>query len=216
MPATLREQLIHHQSALRQCTLCPDMIRPVITGQAVSSPILLIGQAPGIHEAKVQRPFGWTAGKTLFSWFASIGMDEAQCRERVYMAAVCRCFPGKKVNKTGKVGGDRVPSAEEVARCRPWLDAELQLLQPELILLVGKLAISQFMPVTPLSKVVGQTHTRTIHGRALDMIPLPHPSGLSTWFRTEPGKTLLQQALTTLAAHPAWQTALNLRTMPPL
>ena len=59
------------------------MIRPVITGEPVLSPIPSIGQAPGIHEAKVMRPFGWTAGKTLFKWFEQIGVEEETFRQRV-------------------------------------------------------------------------------------------------------------------------------------
>lgn len=198
-------ELLIHQAKLRACTLCPNMIRPVITGQPVVSPVMLIGQAPGIHEAKVMRPFGWTAGKTLFQWFSSLGLDEARFRERVYMAAVCRCFPGKNP----KGSGDRLPSAEEISHCARWLDAELQLLQPQLLILVGKLAISQFLPMKKLEDLVGQIHQRQLAGKTVDLLPLPHPSGLSTWPRTEPGKTLLQQALQALQVHPVWQQLLG-------
>lgn len=180
------------------------MIRPVITGNPVKSPVLLVGQAPGIHEAEVQRPFGWTAGKTLFKWFAGSGLEEAVFRQRVYMAAVCRCFPGKNPK-----GGDRVPSAGEIANCSGWLENEIRLLEPQLIIPVGKLAISQFVAVQKLQDVVGGRHIREIQGRALDIIPLPHPSGASTWHRMEPGKSLLQDALQEIAAHPAWQALLD-------
>lgn len=181
------------------------MIRPVITCQPVLAPIMLIGQAPGIHEAKVMQPFGWTAGKTLFQWFNSIGLNEAHFRERVYMAAVCRCFPGKNL----KSSGDRVPSDEEVSNCARWLDAELRLMQPQLLILVGKLAIKQFLSAKKLADVVGQVHRRSVAGQSVDLLPLPHPSGLSTWPHTEPGKTLLSQALQTLQEHPVWQQLLH-------
>ncbi|SEA11141.1 uracil-DNA glycosylase [Thiothrix caldifontis] len=196
--------LLQHQQALRQCTLCPQMIRPVITGEPVLSPVMSIGQAPGIHEAKVMRPFGWTAGKTLFKWFAGIGLDEDMFRQRVYMSAICRCFPGKQPQ-----GGDRVPSSEEVANCSRWLMAEMRLLRPQLVILIGKLAISQFMDAKKLDAVVGRCHRTLIEGREVDLLPLPHPSGLSTWPRMEPGKTLLQDALQALAAHPAWISLLD-------
>ena len=88
------------------------MIGPVVTGLPVVSPVLLIGQAPGVREGPAGKPFAWTAGKTMFGWFASLGLTEEQFRDRVYMAAVCRCFPGK-----AKGGGDRVPSPDEIARC---------------------------------------------------------------------------------------------------
>ncbi|MEZ5476058.1 MAG: uracil-DNA glycosylase family protein [Thiolinea sp.] len=206
---TIHAQLIRHQQALRQCSRCPDMIRPVITGYPAVADILLLGQAPGVHEAEVQRPFGWTAGKTLFQWFASIGVQEAVFREKVYMAAVCRCFPGKQANRAGKTGGDRVPNPMEIANCRPWLEQELKLLQPPLIIAVGKLAISQFIPVNKLDQVIGQLHALYLPTHSAELLPLPHPSGASTWHRMEPGKTLLQQALGKLEQHPAWQNLLN-------
>jgi len=175
------------------------MIGPVVVGQPVLSPIYLLGQAPGDKEGPMGRPFSWTAGKTLFKWFEGLGVDEATFRSRVYMAAVCRCFPGKNPK-----GGDRVPTPQEIANCRPWIDAELTLLRPRLMLLVGKLAINQFLPVGKLSEVVGRLHPAVIDGVEMELLPLPHPSGASTWFKTEPGKTLLAQALALLERHPAW------------
>jgi uracil-DNA glycosylase len=116
------------------------------------------------------------------------------------MAAVCRCFPGKNPK-----GGDRVPSREEIANCKRWLDREVELLEPKLLLPVGKLAISQFLEFNKLVEVIGkQQCIHLSHGHA-DIIPLPHPSGASTWHRTEPGKSLLDQALTLIQSHSAWQ-----------
>lgn len=175
---------------------------PPVTGNPVNSRILLIGQAPGSKEIVEKRPFAWTAGKTLFGWFAGIGMDEAQFRRRVYMAAVCRCFPGKH-----PTGGDRVPRQDEIDNCSDWLRREVQMLQPRLVLPAGKLAISQLLPVPRLDAVVGKAHSATLHGVAVDVVPLPHPSGASTWHRTEPGKTLLRKALQVIAHHPAWRAA---------
>jgi uracil-DNA glycosylase len=182
------------------------MTGPPVTCGAGLSKILLVGQAPGDKEPKFGRPFAWTAGKTLFKWFAGIGLDEAEFRAQVYMAAVCRCFPGKNPK-----GGDRVPSQDEIARCSTWLQQEVHYLQPELLLPVGKLAIAQFMPVNRLTDVIGQVHTICYAGQKMQAIPLPHPSGLSTWYRTEPGKTLLQQALTLIQQHFAWQRVLQIQ-----
>ena len=192
--------VLAHVEALKQCSRCPDMIGPVITGYPIASPILLIGQAPGDREGVLGRPFAWTAGKTMFRWFAAIGLEESVFRQRVYMAAVCRCFPGKNPK-----GGDRVPSSQEIANCSDWLRAEVHMLRPELILPVGKLAIAQLMPVSKLQEVIGKIHRLEVHGLSTDVIPLPHPSGASTWHRTEPGKSLLVQALQHLQAHPSWQ-----------
>src|SRR5437764_10689710 len=112
-----------HLAALRACDRCPTMHRPVVTGRAVTSRILLVGQAPGDKEPRLGRPFAWTAGKTLFRWFEeTCGLTEGQFRSAVYMAAVCRCFPGKR-----ETGGDRVPDRAEIANCSAWLDAELRI-----------------------------------------------------------------------------------------
>lgn len=189
-----------HRAALFGCKLCPQMIGPVVSGSPVFSPILLIGQAPGDKEGGFGKPFAWTAGKTLFKWFERIGIDEERFRQRVYMAAVCRCFPGK--NPTA---GDRVPSKEEIANCSGWLKAEIDLLKPDLILPVGKLAISQLMEVNKLNEVIGKIHHVNFHGHETEAIPLPHPSGASTWHRMEPGLSLLESALTILQQHKAWQ-----------
>ena len=204
MAKTLRlVQLQAHQAALRACARCSGMHPPSIVGNAVLSPLLLVGQAPGDKEPKLGRPFAWTAGRQLFKWFEALGLPEAQFRERVYMAAVCRCFPGKRPK-----GGDRVPSPEEIATCRPWLQRELDLLEPQLIVPVGQLAIAQFLPPRPLLEQIG-TCQRYAHGQTeIDVIPLPHPSGASPWPRIEPGKSLTARALQMIAAHPAFRALL--------
>jgi len=188
-----------------RCRRCPDMHKPVVTGTPVMSQVLLVGQAPGHKEIEICRPFAWTAGKTLFKWFAKIGLEEQEFRKRVYMSAVCRCFPGKNPK-----GGDRVPNPQEIANCASWLVSEIQLLKPKLILPVGKLAISQFMPVSKLDKIVGEKYSLTLHGTNTDVIPLPHPSGASTWHRTEPGVNLLHKALLHIKNHAAWRRLITL------
>lgn len=175
------------------------MLKPVVVGRPVASRILLVGQAPGDKEPQLGRPFAWTAGKTLFKWFQSaLDWSEEEVRERIYFAAVCRCFPGKNPK-----GGDRVPAEEEIANCAHWLEREFELLRPSLVLPVGKLAISQFMPVAPLKEIIGQSFVINYRGYEADCVPLPHPSGASTWHRMEPGISLLNQALGLVAKHPA-------------
>jgi len=179
------------------------MHRPVVVGRPAASRILLVGQAPGDKEPKLGRPFAWTAGKTLFRWLnESLGWTEEESRDRIYFAAVCRCFPGKK-----DTGGDRVPDEEEIANCSRWLAAEFDLLRPELVLPVGKLAITRFLPPAPLNDIIGKKIRIDYRGHTADCIPLPHPSGASPWHRMEPGKTLLRQALGLVAKHPAIKSA---------
>lgn len=190
-----------HVKRLRACRLCAKMNQPVVSGGAVVSKIMLVGQAPGDKEPVMGRPFAWTAGKTLFQWFhAAAGLSEVEFRSSIYMAAVCRCFPGKKVT-----GGDRVPSPDEITNCSTWLKSEIEILQPDLIIPVGKLAIEQFLPLDKLDKLIGHKFKGTLAGHSFDLIPLPHPSGASPWHRIEPGKTLLKKALNLIAAHPAFK-----------
>ena len=189
-----------HQQALSDCRLCPQMIPPVVMGQPVASEILLVGQAPGDKEGGLGRPFAWTAGKTMFKWFESIGVAEDDFRRQVYMSAVCRCFPGKNPK-----GGDRVPDKTEIEVCSQWLNKEIELLQPKLIIPVGKLAIAQYLTVNKLVDVIGKKIELTMNGVDVEMIPLPHPSGASTWHRMSPGKELLAQALDLLAQHDSWK-----------
>jgi uracil-DNA glycosylase len=195
-------QLRRHASRLRACRACPDMIGPVVSGLPVVSPVMQIGQAPGVREGPAGKPFAWTAGKTMFGWFGELGISEDEFRRRVYMAAVCRCFPGKASG-----GGDRVPSSDEVAACSRHLHAELRLLRPSLVIPVGKLAIAQLVPeADKLVDVVGTQRRAQLAGVDFDVIALPHPSGASTWHRTEPGKTLLVRALSRIGQHPAWRS----------
>ena len=190
--------LQNHVKRLRACEKCPEVVGPVVSGGPVFSPVMLVGQAPGIKEGSFGKPFAWTAGKTLFKWFSELGFDEEKVREKIYFAAVCRCFPGKNPK-----GGDRVPSELEVANCRTWLERELEILQPSLLIPVGKLAISQFMEVDKLQTVIGKKFKQEIRGYSIEIVPLPHPSGASTWHRREPGISLLKKALTHLKRHSA-------------
>ena len=194
------ELVVEHQRRLESCRLCPQMIPPVITCRPIDSKILLIGQAPGDREGVIGQPFAWTAGKTLFQWFNTIGVDEETFRQHVYMSAVCRCFPGKNPK-----GGDRVPDKQEILNCSQWLRAEFEMLKPELVLLVGKLAINQFLTADKLVDVIGQSFQQNIYSAECDVIPLPHPSGASTWHRMEPGKALLKKALKQISRHAAWK-----------
>jgi uracil-DNA glycosylase len=173
------------------------MHKPVVVSRAVASKIILVGQAPGDKEPIMGRPFAWTAGKTLFKWFNDgLGWSEDQVRDRIYFAAVCRCFPGKK-----EEGGDRVPSLDEIAECSYWLNNEFKILKPTLVIPVGKLAITQFLPAMPLDQIIGKSFDVKYVNHKVDCIPLPHPSGASPWHRMEPGKTLVRKALKLIANH---------------
>ncbi len=190
---------------LAACRACATVVGPSVPGPATVSEVMLVGQAPGVHEAGLGRPFAWTAGRTLFSWFEqALGLDEKSVREQVYFAAVARCFPGKA--KGGS--GDRRPDRAEIAACRPFLAREVQILRPRLVLAVGTLAIAEILSEQvagrTLDAIIGRSYRARWHGVDVDVIPLPHPSGASPWPRIEPGKTLLAAALQQMREHPAF------------
>lgn len=165
-------------------------------GPALDTRILIVGQAPGLHEERLGRPFAYTAGRTLFKWLKSAtGADEDTIRETVYFSAVARCFPGKA--KTG----DRPPSREEMENCRPHIAAEVRVLRPRLVLAIGKVAIAEVFGVRDpkLGEYVGRKFRVKFHGQMVDVIPLPHPSGLSTWPHSPENKPKLQAALDLIA-----------------
>tara|TARA_A100001011_G_scaffold107707_1_gene114278 strand:+ start:6806 stop:7411 length:606 start_codon:yes stop_codon:yes gene_type:complete len=197
--------LVQHQKELLKCNKCEDMIGSPIVGNPVKSKIILIGQAPGIKEGNLKKPFAWTAGKNMFKWFLSIGLNEQKFRENVYMAAVCRCYPGKNISGSG----DRVPSEIEIKKCSSWLNQEIDFLKPNLIIPVGKLAISQFLSFEKLNDVVGKKIKFRRNNSSIDIVALPHPSGLSTWYKKDPGKKLLINALNIIKKSKSWQLILK-------
>ncbi len=191
--------LERHVAHLLQCRRCPGMKSTPVSGGAILSDVMIIGQAPGPREPVLQRPFAHTAGKTLFGWFEEFcRMDEVAVRSKIYFAAVCRCFPGKNSG-----GTDRVPAPDEIRNCSSWMDDEIEILRPRLVIPVGRLAIIQFIDCAKLEKVIGRKFCVERAGHRFDVIPLPHPSGASPWHKIAPGKELLRRALKLIARHPA-------------
>jgi uracil-DNA glycosylase len=192
-------QLNRHVAGLTQCRRCPRMQSMPVSGGAILSEILLVGQAPGPREPVLQRPFAHTAGKTLFRWFEEFcGINEARVRSTIYFAAVCRCFPGKTAG-----GGDRIPSSDEILNCSSWMDDEIRILKPRLVIPVGRLAIAQFIDCAKLEETIGRKYRVERADHDFDLIPLPHPSGASPWHKIPPGKQLLEKAMRKIARHEA-------------
>jgi uracil-DNA glycosylase len=152
---------------------------------------MLVGQAPGKVEAAGGRPFAGRAGKTLFRWLERAGIDEVAARQRIYIAAVTRCYPGP--SPSGR--GDRVPSTEEQQACAKWLDAELEIIRPQLLIPVGRLAMLRFLPNLPLDQLIGKAHEVDHRGGRSVVVPLPHPSGASSWVHQGDHPELLDAAL---------------------
>lgn len=174
--------------------------------------VMLIGQAPGITEKEAGRPFNAGSGTRLFQWLERAGIDEPWFRQTVYMTAVTKCYPGRAQGGSG----DRVPSREEQALCRPYLVEEIAVVNPALIIPVGRLAIDRFFSKKqPLTAIIGRELSRD--DRAI--VPLPHPSGASRWHQIDSNRKLIAQAVDRIGAHvhrlyPALGGSADARTPP--
>lgn len=203
----LERALASHVAQVRGCRLCPGVVPPPVAADPVTDArLLLVGQAPGPRELETNRLFAYTAGTRLFSWFARLGVSEDEFRRRAWMAAVLRCFPGRAPK-----GGDRVPAPSEIANCTPYLAREIDLLRPATVIAVGTLAMQRFLPPAPLAERVGRlfaTEFPLPQGRhAFELIPLPHPSGRSTWINAPANARLLDSALELLSRSAGWRAS---------
>jgi uracil-DNA glycosylase family 4 len=188
MVAEGQRAVVNLHARIRACTKCVEAgylpsAFPIAAGKA-SDRVMIIGQAPGAVELTTGLPFSGRAGAELRRWLAEAGIDEAHLP---YRTSITKCFPGKAASGAG----DRRPSPPEVALCAPWLDAELALVRPRVILLVGTLAIERFWGRVALSEVVGKSR---IDGQCV-LIPLPHPSGASRWLNDPQNRQRLRRAL---------------------
>jgi uracil-DNA glycosylase len=218
-----KESLLEIQTRMRYCRLCQEagyQITPgaIFTGHQQAR-IMVIGQAPGRTEVEAKRPFNAGSGRRLFQWLAEAGWTEKQFRRDHYMTAVTKCYPGK--NDSGH--GDRVPSKPEQKLCRPFLQQELRLVAPQLIIPVGGLAISLFYnrrailkEIIGTAKYVPEDQSSDIlSGSALNaeiyhsfedqlsskgqwIVPLPHPSGASIWPNNSENKKLIRHTISLL------------------
>jgi uracil-DNA glycosylase len=149
---------------------------------------MIVGQAPGSTECETGRPFNGPSGQRLFEWLARAGWGEESFRTTQYMTAITKCYPGKSPN--GK--GDRAPTRAEQKLCAPFLERELALVRPEVIVPVGGMAVRRFIGSVRLADVVG-TVAEDSEGRLI--VPLPHPSGVSLWLNRPENQARVSQAL---------------------
>jgi uracil-DNA glycosylase len=180
------------QAQMRECRCCLGAGYPISPGAvfsgAATAEVMIVGQAPGVTESQVKRPFNGAAGRRLFSWLREAGWPEDTFRATQYLTAVTKCYPGKSPG--GK--GDRVPTRAEQSLCAPYLERELGLVRPRILIPVGGLAIRRFLGPVPLASVVG-TVSWDPAGRWI--VPLPHPSGASLWLNRPENQERVLRAL---------------------
>jgi uracil-DNA glycosylase family 4 len=177
----------------RRCRACaeagfPIESLPVLEGHAAQR-AYLFGQAPGVLEGAERRPWRGRAGQTLRRW---LELDEKTFYATFYCASVTRCYPGRA--RSG--GGDRTPARREQELCSFWLEWELRLLRPELIVAVGGLAVRRLLGPRSLADCIGRTFDRD----GAPVISLPHPSGVSRWLNLPANRAQLDEALALIRA----------------
>lgn len=191
---SITDELSELQAACRACRKCVEEgiiadAAPVFEGRA-GAPFFMVGQAPGPVERESRRPFSGRAGRELGRWMVRAGFaSEEEFRRLTYIAALMRCFPGRNGSGTG----DRPPPRRAIENCASWLEAELQLLRPKVLILVGQMAINRFLGPGRLEDRVGRTF-----GSEPVMIPLPHPSGQSRWLNDPANRERLATGLVAL------------------
>lgn len=153
---------------------------------------MIVGQAPGAQTEAKRFHFAGPGGVLLGRWMGTAGYHPEHWREQCYITSLTRCFPGKAPRR-GK--GDRRPSPAELMLCRPFLEDELRLVQPKVVLAIGGMAIEHFLGRASLDSVVGTVVE--VDGRPI--VPLPHPSGVSRWLNDPEHQQLVAQGLQELA-----------------
>src|SRR4051812_5644320 len=149
-PDVLRADIV----ACRACVSAGllEAANPIAPTLLAAPRMMLIGQAPGPVTDRKGYHFAGPAGRFLDLWLQRAGFPEGYFREHVYLSSLTRCFPGKSPSGNG----DRAPSPAEMTLCRPFLEREIELLQPRVVLLVGKMAIDAFLGKQPLVATVGR------------------------------------------------------------
>jgi len=177
----------------RVCRACVEAGHPLeslpVTVPYNGQSAYMFGQAPGVQEGEERRPWRGRAGKTLRAW---LGMDEDEFYGTFYCASVTRCYPGRAASGRG----DRTPTPREQELCAFWREWELELIHPPLIVTVGGLALRRLLGRTGLAESVGR---RFEYGQAT-VVPLPHPSGASSWLNAPENRRLVTEAVATIRA----------------
>lgn len=176
---------------MRACKLCQErgyipVAQPLVGGRATDR-MMVIGQAPGHRSVAKGRSFSGPGGSILQKWLEQAGFPPGYLHEHTYLSSLTHCDPGR----SAKGNGDRRPSPEEIALCRPFLEAELRLVKPKVVLLVGTMAIETFFGKMRLEDVIGTFQERD----GMLLLPLPHPSGVSRWLNDPAHQSLHQKAL---------------------
>jgi uracil-DNA glycosylase len=176
------------QQDLARCRACVEagfpLESPPVRAPFAGQRAYMYGQAPGIVEGEERLPWRGRAGQTLRRW---LELDEDAFYATFFCASVTRCYPGRA--PSGR--GDRTPAPREQELCQFWRDWEVELLRPKLIVTVGGLALRRLLGLSQLTDCIGLRYE--LDGAAV--VPLPHPSGASSWPNVPANRKRLDRAL---------------------
>lgn len=173
-----RRRLTQLRQEIRDCRRC-DLLsdQRVLPSGGVESTVMVIGQAPGKRELVTSKPFSGPAGARLFEWLARIGIGEEDFRHIAYITAIAKCYPGHQPGRKT----DKPPTSLQAKNCFPFLEREIKILRPKLLIPIGRLALKEVLGSYKLVDVVGRKFKKEIFGHGCTIVPLPHPSGANPW-----------------------------------
>lgn len=194
--------LTHLQGEIRTCRRCvhAGFIReahPIVRGGREHRR-MVVGQAPGARAHEVGVPWSGASGVLLRGWFERARFPPESFLDTWYFTSLTKCFPGKVAG--GK--GDRAPSAAERRLCASWLEGEIAIVRPAILVTLGRLAAEALVPATKrrsLAEIVGRAWNADLGYGEVTIIPLPHPSGVSRWRNDPANAALVDQAIELLA-----------------
>jgi len=145
-------------SSCKKCDLCHSRDKGVPGEGPSDAEIMFIGEGPGFHENMQGRPFVGAAGELLVDLLCAIGMK----REQVFITNVVKCRPP----------GNRDPLAEELEACNPYLEKQIQIINPKVIVTLGRYSMARFIPQAKISEIHGQP----VKVKGMLIVPFFHPA----------------------------------------
>jgi uracil-DNA glycosylase len=159
--------LEHLGSVMRRCTRCALYVSrtQVVPGSgSATAELLLVGEAPGAREDEQGTPFVGASGRLLDSMLEAAGIR----REEVFIANVVRCRPP----------ANRAPKPREIRACAGWLAQQIRLIEPRLVVTLGRFALQHFLPGARVTRVQGELQQVPYHDGTIRILPLLHPAAV--------------------------------------
>lgn len=160
--ATSIDELFVEMICCTRCDLAPSRTQVVVGTGPAPARLMLVGEAPGAQEDAAGRPFVGRAGRLLDRLFEANGLD----RGEAYITNIVACRPP----------GNRTPRVREIRAHSPWLEEQLRLVRPEVIVTLGRTALTYFLPEARVTEIRGTPQTIEKSGRSLTLLPLFHPA----------------------------------------